>query len=82
MFLLVGALSLIYVVKRINWLLIEKDEELRYRSLRYMSKHHSTVGFKKSEGLRPSTLIQSDTLDDEAGVLLPESFSTQPNHLD
>ena len=82
MFLLVGALSLIYVVKRINWLLIEKDEELRYRSLRYISKHLTTVGLKESEEIRPSTLIQSETIDDEEGGLLRETFSTQPNHLD
>ena len=31
---LIGIASLAYIVKRIFWLLIEKDEELRYRSLK------------------------------------------------
>lgn len=31
---LLGAVSLLYLVKRIHWLLIEKDDELRYRSLK------------------------------------------------
>lgn len=33
-FMAVAIGSLSYAVRRINWLLIEKDEELRYRSLR------------------------------------------------
>ncbi len=30
---LISSLSLVYLVKRIHWLLVEKDEELRKRSL-------------------------------------------------
>ena len=33
-FILLGAGSLIYLVRRINWLLVEKDDELRYRSIK------------------------------------------------
>lgn len=33
-FALLGVVSLLYLVKRINWLLVEKDEELRYRSMK------------------------------------------------
>ncbi len=33
MFLL-SVICLLYVVKRINWLLVEKEEELRYRALK------------------------------------------------
>jgi|LauGreDrversion4_2_1035121.scaffolds.fasta_scaffold834373_2 hypothetical protein len=33
-FFLIGTGSLFYLVKRINWLLIEKDDELRYRSMK------------------------------------------------
>ncbi|TNV77349.1 hypothetical protein FGO68_gene7993 [Halteria grandinella] len=33
-FALLSVISLLYLVKRINWLLIEKDEELRYRSMK------------------------------------------------
>jgi hypothetical protein len=33
-FFLIGTGSLLYLVKRINWLLIEKDDELRYRSMK------------------------------------------------
>ncbi len=31
---LLGAGSLLYLVKRINWLLIDKEDELCYRSLK------------------------------------------------
>lgn len=33
-FALLSVVSLMYLVRRINWLLIEKDEELRYRSMK------------------------------------------------
>jgi hypothetical protein len=33
-FFILAAVSLMYLVRRIYWLLLEKDEELRYRSLK------------------------------------------------
>lgn len=51
-FALMGAGSLLYLVRRINWLLIEKDEELRYRSMKvgdndiFKRQSSSAVKFK------------------------------------
>ncbi len=41
---LLSALCLLYVVKRINWLLIEKEEELCYRSLKIGEEVLKTEG--------------------------------------
>lgn len=37
-FTMISSFSLIYLTRRVHWLLIEKDEELRFRSLRVGSE--------------------------------------------
>ena len=46
---LLSVLCLLYVVKRINWLLIEKEEELCYRSLKLGEEVLKTEGMDEED---------------------------------
>jgi hypothetical protein len=67
---MLSVLCLLYVVKRINWLLIEKEEELCYRSLKIGEEVLKTEG-KDEEDLKAIVENHLDTMGKNIRSVLP-----------
>ena len=67
---ILSVLCLLYVVKRINWLLIEKEEELCYRSLKIGEEVLKTEG-KDEEDLKAIVENHLDTMGKNIRSVLP-----------
>ena len=67
---LLSVLCLLYVVKRINWLLIEKEEELCYRSLKIGEEVLKTEG-KDEEDLKAIVENHLDSMGKNIRSVLP-----------
>ena len=75
MFLL-SVICLLYVVKRINWLLIEKEEELRYRALKVGEEVLLSEGKNDDENLKELIDRRLDMMNQKIKSAIPGKKGT------